>query len=147
MRVCFDTNVVLDILTASNWLLDSFSAYDVAALMGAKPYIPASAVTDIVYIAHRRGLSKSEVLQLLPGLFEQYEIMDVTAGNCRNALQNGMEDYKDALVAESCRSNGINLIVTRNVKDFAQSPVPAISPADFVRIYKPAGYEYEELPF
>ena len=145
MKLCFDTNVVLDILAASDWLLDSFTAYDIALLLGCKPCIPASAVTDIAYIAHRRGFSKHQVLESLPNLFDQFDIMDTTAANCRNALLNGMEDYEDALLAETCRSNGVDLIITRNLRDFENSPVPAVSPAEFVRIYQPANYVYEEL--
>ena len=145
MRICFDTNVVLDILTKNDHFFNSLVSYDVANLLGCQTCIPASSLTDIVYIAHRRGLTKAQSIEVLPLLFEQFDIMDTTGSDCRLAYANNMEDYEDALVAESCKRNGIDLIITRNVRDFEESPVPAITPADFVRIYKPANYDYAEI--
>lgn len=41
------------------------------------------------------------------------------------------------------RRNGVDLIATRNKRDFACSPVPALTPREFVAAFKPVGYDYE----
>ena len=43
-----------------------------------------------------------------------------------------MPDFEDALVASAASSAGCDLILTRNVEDFAASPVMAVSPAEFL---------------
>jgi hypothetical protein len=43
-----------------------------------------------------------------------------------------MNDFEDALVATVAEVTGSDYIVTRNVPDFAGSPVPAITPAEFL---------------
>ena len=39
------------------------------------------------------------------------------------------------------------MIVTRNKRDFAKSPVPALTPEEFVSAYKPVDMEYELVEF
>ncbi len=56
-----------------------------------------------------------------------------------------MKDFEGAIIAESCLRNGVDLILTYNLKDFAESPVAAMTPGDFVRSYKPTGYDYAEI--
>jgi len=46
-----------------------------------------------------------------------------------------MDDYEDALLATCAKRRRIELIITRNLKDFAGSPVKAISPDDFLTNY------------
>ena len=41
-------------------------------------------------------------------------------------------DFEDAVVDVVAERNGANCILTRNIKDFAGSVVPAILPADFL---------------
>ncbi len=46
----------------------------------------------------------------------------------------GMADFEDAVVASAAEAMGCCYVVTRNVRDFARSPVPAITPAQFIAI-------------
>ena len=43
-----------------------------------------------------------------------------------------MTDFEDAAVAMVAKTSGSDFIVTRNVDDFLRSPVPAITPVDFL---------------
>lgn len=142
MKVCFDSNAVIDIFVKDQWFFDSFAAYDVAALKRFDACISAASTSDIVYVLHRRGLSRKESLNALPSLLDLFDVFDVTAADCRNAEQSFMTDYEDALLAYAAYRNGVDLIVTRNTRDFKDSPVKAISPKEFVALFKPDNIEY-----
>jgi len=43
-----------------------------------------------------------------------------------------MKDYEDALLASVAKRSKADFIVTRNEGDFKGSPVPAVSPQDFL---------------
>ncbi len=145
MRVCFDTNVVIDILGASEWLAGSLAAYDVANMRRFDSFIPASAVTDIAYILHRRGMPQQKVREALPALFEMFDVMDVTGADCRNAAASPMDDFEDAVIAASAERNGIDLIVSRDETGFVGSPVARMAPCDFVRQFKGDDLDYAEV--
>lgn len=147
MRVCFDTNVVIDIAGKTDWFLDSYASYDIALMRKFDTYITAASTTDIVYVLHRRGMSTKESNAQLPSLFFMFDVLDVTESDCRQAYENEMKDYENALVAECCARNNVDIIVTRNKKDFAHSPVPALTPREFIEAYKPENVSYDMVDF
>ena len=147
MKICFDVNVIVDLFARTDELADAVFSYDVAIVRGFEAYVPTSALADIAYILHRRGLDAEQVDKALGALFELFDCIDANGADGLNAYRNDMRDFEDAIIAESCARNEIDLIITRNLKDFKFSPVAAMSPADFVRIYKPANYNYAEIEF
>lgn len=144
MKICFDVNVIIDLFAKSSEMPNAVFSYDIAVLRRFDVFVPASALADISYILHRRSLPKRKVRDAMAALFDLFECIDVNGSDGARALENGMHDYEDAVIAESCARNGIDLIITRNKKDFALSPVPAITPEDFVSTYKPPNYSYAE---
>jgi len=52
----------------------------------------------------------------------------------QTALMREMPDFEDAVVDAVAERNNSSYILTRNVKDFSKSVIPAITPADFLNI-------------
>jgi len=147
MNICLDTNVLIDILGKTEDFADSYAAFDVSIIRNFKVFIPITATTDIAYVLPRRNLvAKQQTMLLLSSLFELVEILDARGVDAKKALESTMEgtmpDYEDALLAQMALRNGIDLIITRNVKGFQGSRVPAVSPAQFLKLYKPKSIEY-----
>lgn len=142
MRVCFDANVVIDLLGASSFADAALAAYDVANLRCMDAFVSSGCLADIAYILHRRGMPRPQVDRVMGALFEMFDVMDLAGEDCRRAYKNGMKDFEGAIIAECAAGNDVDLIVTRNIKDFRQSPVAAITPERFVATFRPDGYEY-----
>ena len=51
----------------------------------------------------------------------------------RYAAELPMRDFEDALQVAAARACGARRIVTRNVKDFNRSPIPAVTPTEALR--------------
>ena len=77
----------------------------------------------------------------MDALFEMFRVVDVNEQDGRAAFRAGGQD---ALIAYSAARNGIDVILTYNVKDFANSPVKALLPADFTALFKPENVTYAE---
>lgn len=133
MKALIDTNVILDALisraphhiSAERLLL--FVAED-----KLKAAITASSVTDIYYLLYKYFHDADQAKQVLLKLFRLFEVLDVTGSDCEKALSMPMQDYEDALLATCAKRRKLDLIITRNLKDFAESPVKAITPDDFL---------------
>ena len=149
MKVLFDTNVIIDIWKKDEkFFLDSFASYDVCVLRNWEPYIAVTAVPDIEYLLLARGiLSKAKVAQAMDALFEMFSVADAQECDCLIAHQVGFPDLEDGIIACSADRNNMDVIVTRNAKDFKKSGVPALTPKDFVSAYKPDGVTYEITNF
>ena len=123
MRVLIDTNVILDILQKREpFFTDSYRALRTALENDAECLISASAVTDIFYVL-RKSLGSAQ---------QAKEHIDQLAQVVSFALMRAMPDFEDAVVDAVAERSGASYILTRNIKDFTGSVVPAILPADFL---------------
>jgi len=147
MRICFDVNAVLYLFADEGYGFRAAVAYDIANIRKHEVAICASCLADINYLLHRLGVRGANLQRNTSLLFELFDVMDVNREDGIRALDNGMSDYEDALIAESAYRHNCDLIVTENVKDFGESPVPAITLEEYTRIYKPCNYEYDEVDF
>lgn len=133
MNVLIDTNVILDALIArSQFKDDAEKMFLLAAEDKIGACITASSVTDIYYLLSKHLKSRDQSKLSLQKLFALFRILDVTGIDCERALELPMPDYEDALIAACANRSKIDCIVTRNLKDFANSPVRIMSPADFL---------------
>jgi hypothetical protein len=52
------------------------------------------------------------------------------------AANMGFSDFEDAVTASTAIREYADYIITRNAKDFTNSPVPVINPIDFLNKYQ-----------
>jgi predicted nucleic acid-binding protein len=147
MRVCFDSNVVIDIMGKSKERFASLCAYDVVLNGGHEPVIPLFTTTDIVYVLRRSYLGTQKTKEALNHILTMFELLDGHPLDCKRAHESDMPDYEDALIAFAAQRQGVDFIVTRNKRDFAHSPIPALTPEEFVKLLKPKSFTYTEVDY
>ena len=59
--------------------------------------------------------------------------MSVTASDIFGAFKLNMPDFEDALLMQCARAGGIDVIVTRNKKDFQGCPVECLILEEWVK--------------
>jgi predicted nucleic acid-binding protein len=137
MKLYFDTNVVLDILLAREpFCENSYSLLKEVAKGNAVGFIGASSITDIYYIADKVLKNPRETLASILNLLKILTLVDSLAADIWAAAELPMPDFEDATIAVLAKRNQVDHIVTRNLKDYALSPVPAISPVDCLQRLK-----------
>jgi predicted nucleic acid-binding protein len=73
-----------------------------------------------------------KALNLMIDLLKLVTLVDTKAYDINNALAFNMPDFEDAIIAATALRETAEYIITRNIKDFAQSPIPTITPSDFL---------------
>ena len=133
MRVLIDTNVILDILQKREpFFTDSYWALRRALENDAECLISASATTDIFYVLRKSLGSAQQAKEHIDQLAQVVSFADVQGMDIHTALMRAMPDFEDAVVDAVAERSGASYILTRNIKDFTGSVVPAILPADFL---------------
>jgi predicted nucleic acid-binding protein len=132
VTVTLDVNVFLDVFqkrephyAASAQTVSLVTAGTVTGVC------PAHALTTLYYLV-RKHASKPEAEAAMDQVLLHFEIGNLDAAGWQEARRLPFADFEDAAVAAVARSTESVFIVTRNVDDFAGSPVPAITPADFL---------------
>ena len=67
-------------------------------------------------------------------LLQLVGIADALGEDVYAAIASNIVDFEDALVASIAERCQMAYIITRNAKDYAESPVKAISPEDFLKL-------------
>ncbi|WP_246564083.1 PIN domain-containing protein [Leptothoe spongobia] len=80
----------------------------------------------------RRQTGSQKARELLSVLLERLQIASVTDSVIRAALQSSVSDFEDAVTVVAANAADVDVIVTRNISDFADVTVPAMLPQDFL---------------
>lgn len=133
MRVLIDTNIVLDVLLRRAVFFDaSYNVLKLSALGKTEFSVTAGAITDVYYFLLRANKDAGKSKEAIIRLVNLVTIADTTGPDIMNALSSKMLDFEDAVVGAIAKRIKAECIVTRNTKDFSNSPVPAIDPKDFL---------------
>ncbi|MCF0241180.1 MAG: PIN domain-containing protein [Treponema sp.] len=134
MKILLDTNVIIDIISSREpFFKQSRGAFAKILNNSYVPCIGASAVTDIVYILRKYIPDQTSRYQKVQNLLKLVEVEDTKKSTIEQAFDTGITDYEDAVQFQTCVENDIDLIITRNTHDFANSKIPAISPEEFIK--------------
>jgi len=133
MKVLIDTNVALDILMHRADYDNSAAVFAMAEKRLIAGYISASAITDIFFIAKSK-LGKKPTKEALKELLHIFKPAAVTDAHIYKALDLTWDDFEDSVQFTVGEGLSADYIITRNTQDFSYSPIPAITPQQFLHI-------------
>ena len=132
MRVLIDTNVVLDVLCAREAFLPASSAvWKLCETGHLDGHLAALSAPNIVYIL-RKELDPETVQQIIEQLSLIFSVEDLKADDLKKAAAMRTADFEDALQMVCAARIKADFIVTRNIRDFLSSKVPAVTPAELL---------------
>ena len=136
MKILIDTNVIIDYLADRKPFADP--AEQVLVLCQSSVVtglVTANAITDIYYVV-QKVVGKEKALEAIRTLCSTLDIADVGRVDILNAMELELSDFEDALAAQCAKRVKAEYVVTRDISDYENSPVPAIKPAAFVELFK-----------
>lgn len=130
MKVLIDTNIILDVLcNKKEFIEDSLKVFKYCEANLIDGSISALSIPNIVYIM-RKELDNNRIKEILTTLTSLFTVIDLRETDLMKAADLDFADYEDALQSICASRAKVNYIVTRNIKDFKNSPVPAIKPSE-----------------
>lgn len=137
MRLLLDVNVLLDCLVteADGQARAGKAASDqVIDLCDRRRHHGLVAWHTLPILSYYHGRQNQPVVTaaMLDDLLRVVEIPTVGHADAANWRSHGIADFEDALQMASAIVGGAEVIVTRNVTDFAAARVPVMTPEDFL---------------
>ena len=135
MQVLIDTNVLIDWLAQRGEFTIHASGVMEACFFGqVKAYLTAHSVCDLFYIL-RKDFSLEKRLSFVHLLTQRCFIIPEMQHDFITIAQTPTTlDLEDALQMHCAFKYGLDYIITRNIKDFEHSKIPAISPQNFLSV-------------
>ena len=132
MKIWIDTNIILDVLcNRKGFVEDSSKIWKMCETNRIEGYISALSVPNIVYIL-RKELDPEKTMEIIQKLTLIFDVVDLKVSDLKNAAAMLTSDYEDAI--QMCQAARIHAehIVTRNIRDFKESSVQALTPAELL---------------
>ncbi|MCP3927949.1 MAG: PIN domain-containing protein, partial [Bacteroidetes bacterium] len=81
------------------------------------------------YLGHKK------TLEVVEELTNMTEIVGTTRKEIIQALKNNFKDYEDSFQYSSALTvDGIEVIITRNIKDYRNSQIAAMTPLNYLKM-------------
>ena len=132
MKVFLDTNVLLDVLGARKPHSERASLIWSGVERGAhEGYISAVSFNNVYYVM-RRAAGRKVAYKAMTLLRDAFHIVPLDEQTIHRAIDADYPDFEDAIQFFSAVRAGADCIITRNVQDFPDETVPAITPKAFL---------------
>ena len=133
MRVLVDTNILIDWISHRNdYYKNAKEIVQLCAEHRMEGCIAVHSITNMFYIL-RKNVGFKERNEIFKTLTDIFSIIPVDDKKISLAVKNEeFSDFEDCLQMECAESFEADYIITRNVVDFANSRIKAISPQEFL---------------
>jgi predicted nucleic acid-binding protein len=132
MKVLIDTNIVLDLLLERKpFIDDAIKLFEQIEQGKLKGYIAATTITNIFYII-RKAESRETAVEAVRRILIGLEFCEVNRTVAEAALTHGLKDFEDGIQLACATLNHLDVIVTRDLKDFAGANFSVCSIADLL---------------
>lgn len=131
MRIFLDTNVIVDLIADRR----PYSQHAIRIFQSAEQgKLTLFATSHSIITTHyllKRYLDEKAVRDVLLNLLEFVSVQHADADAIKMALRSSHRDFEDAVqILCAAKVGNVDFIVTRNLKDFKTSEIPAVSPEE-----------------
>ena len=132
MRLLIDANILLDVLqNREPHCRDAALLWKLCETGRAEGHVATLTFANLVYVM-RRELAPEQLAEVWNRLALIFRFSDLTEADIAQAARMQWDDFEDAVQSAIAERIRADYIVTRNVRDFAKSAVPALTPAEYL---------------
>ncbi len=133
MRLLIDGNILLDVLqNREAHVSDSVKIWKLCETKQAEGFVSGLTFSNLVYIM-RKELTPEKINEVFRGLNIIFRFADLTISDLAKAAEMQWADFEDALQAVTAERIHADRIITRNVRDFGESRISALTPAEYLQ--------------
>ena len=132
MKLLIDGNILLDVLQKRepHWKSSSL-IWKLCETEQAEGFVSALTFANLVYVM-RKELSPEAIVDVVKKLSMIFRFADLAAADLSDAAALQWHDFEDAVQAVTAQRLHTDSIITRNVRDFRHSKIPAFTPDEFL---------------
>ena len=132
-RILVDTNIVIDLLAnRKEFVLEAQQLFTLADKKKVKLYVSSLTFANTHYILSQ-GLKIENTRKILRKFKVLIEVLPMDDKIIDLSLDSDFKDYEDAIQYHTALENNIEIIITRNLKDFKQSTIPVLSAREYLK--------------
>lgn len=137
-KILIDLNVIIDLINKREDHAAAVAVFDRCVRKRDRGYVCAHEITTLAYFLGKdKGLLQKRS-SIIRSLLKTLSTISVTETILIDALDSPIDDYEDAVVEVFAIKEQIDLIISRDLRDFAHARIPVLTAADYL-----AGIDFE----
>lgn len=138
-KLLVDTNIILDLLAKRKEGYESAAQlFSLADQKKVELYVCSLSFAKAHYILSRQ-LAEDKVREILRKLKVLVNVIALDSKTIDKSLNSEFKDFEDALQYYSAVESNLDIIVTRNLKDFKKSNLPVMTASQYIKINRRQG--------
>ena len=135
-HIFVDTDIILDIITGRQpFSVEASRLFTLIEEEALAAYASSLSFSNLYYVL-RKYASHQKVVARLDEVSDLLKILNVDESIVKTALRSRFKDFEDALQCYSAQGNSlIDVIITRNIKDYKPSELPVMTPGTFIKTF------------
>ena len=147
MKLLIDTNVIMDFLEKRDGAEFAKKLFELAENDAQYECLTSSSVTDILYLFtkvlkdSKEGNKTNKEIKVLARIrlerfLSLFHILAVSEQTIKEAFSLAWTDTEDALQYAVAKENNVDIIITKNKKDYEKSDIPLMTAQEFLDLLK-----------
>jgi len=135
-RLLVDTNIVIDLLAKrEKFLTEAQELFTLSDKKEVKLYVSSLTFANTHYILSQ-SLKIDDSRKILRKFKVLVEVLPMDDKIIDLSLDSDFKDFEDAIQYYTALENNLELILTRNLKDFKLSRIPVLTAKDYLQLNK-----------
>lgn len=132
MRLLLDLNVLFDVAQKREPFF-KFSSIIISEILKKNAWgvIPSHAVTTLYYLVEK-ATNKQQANEFVDWLLSKFSLAPSYKATFKKARKMDAKDFEDAVVMILAEKHQCDFIITRNLADFQNSIIPALTPEQYI---------------
>ncbi|MEQ9165485.1 MAG: PIN domain-containing protein [Fulvivirga sp.] len=131
-KILVDTNIVLDLLAKrESFFIEAQELFTLSDKKKIKLFVSSLTFANTYYVLSQ-SLKIENARKILRKFKVLVEVLPMDDKIIDSSLDSDFNDFEDAIQYYSAIENDLDLIITRNLKDFKQSKIPVLTAKDYL---------------
>lgn len=133
MNILIDTDILLDVaLKRIPFFENSVKIINLVENHSLNGFVAWHSLSNFYYLVSSASGTKL-TKQFLSDLLQFINVSPTNTASAKKALLMNISDFEDAMQISAAIECNADLIITRNIKHYKNSPVPAFIPENFIK--------------
>lgn len=133
-RILVDTNIVLDLLAGrKEFITEAQELFTLSDKKELKLYVSSLTFANTYYILSEK-MKLSNARKILRKFKVLAEVLPMDDKVIDLSLESDFIDFEDAIQYHTAIENGIEIILTRNLKDFKTAKIPVLTAKNYIEL-------------
>ncbi len=131
-----DTNIVLDLLAKRlEFVKEAQELFTLSDKKEIKLYVSALTFANTYYVLSQK-MKLENARKILRKFKVLVEVLPMNDKIIDLSLESDFKDFDDAIQYHTAIENEVNIIITRNLKDFKTSSIPVLTAKEYIKMIK-----------